>query len=151
MEKIKLKLSEVYGLNVELKGFTDPQTGELLQKGILDENLPIRTKYSLSKVSTQLTKEIESVEKLREELIKKHSDEDKDGNYFIPQRINEVIDEETKEVISFDINPKFIEFQKEFNSLLQEEVSIEYTPIALDQIDIKSQINPIILFKLISE
>lgn len=151
MEKIKLKLSEVYGLNVELKGFTDPQTGELLQKGILDENLPIRTKYSLSKVSTQLTKEIESVEKLREELIKKYGDEDKDGNYFIPQRINEMIDEETKQVVSFDINPKFIEFQKEFNSLLQEEVSIEYTPIALDQIDIKSQINPTILFKLISE
>ena len=71
MEKIKLKLSEVYGLNVELKGFTNPQTGELIQKGILDENLPIRTKYSLSKVSAQLVKEIESVEKLREEMIKK--------------------------------------------------------------------------------
>jgi hypothetical protein len=151
MEKIKLKLSEVYGLNVELKGFTNPQTGELIQKGILDENLPIRTKYSLSKVSAQLVKEIESVEKLREEMIKKYGDEDKEGNYFIPQRINEVIDEETKNVISFDVNPKFIQFQTEFDSLLQEEIDIEYTPITLDQIDIKSEINPTILFKLITE
>jgi hypothetical protein len=151
MEKIKLKLSEVYGLNVELKGFTNPQTGELIVKGILDENLPIRTKYSLSKVSTQLTKEIESVEKLREEMIKKYGDEDKESNYFIPQRINEVVNEETKEVISFDVNPKFIQFQTEFDLLLQEEVDIEYTPLTLDQIDIKSEINPIILFKLISE
>ena len=112
MEKIKLKLSEVYGLNAELKGLSNQQTGEIIQKGILDENLSIKTKYSLSKVSTQLVKEIESVEKLREEIIKKYGDVDKDNNYFIPQRINEVIDEETKQVVSFDINPKFIQFQK---------------------------------------
>ena len=151
MEKIKLKLSEVYGLNAELKGLSNQQTGEIIQKGILDENLSIKTKYSLSKVSTQLVKEIESVEKLREEIIKKYGDVDKDGNYFIPQRINEVIDEETKQVVSFDINPKFIQFQTEFESLLQEEVEIDYTPILLDQIDIKSEINPSILFKLITE
>jgi hypothetical protein len=151
MEKIKLKLSEVYGLSAELKGLSNQQTGEIIQKGILDENLSIKTKYSLSKVSTQLVKEIESVEKLREEMIKKYGDDDKDGNYFIPQRINEVIDEETKQVVSFDINPKFIQFQTEFESLLQEEVEIDYTPITLDQIDIKSEINPSILFKLVSE
>lgn len=151
MEKIKLKLSEVYGLNVELKGLSNQQTGEIIQKGILDENLSIKTKYSLSKVSTQLVKEIESIEKLREEMIKKYGDVDKDSNYFIPQRINEVIDEETKQVVSFDINPKFIQFQTEFESLLQEEVEIDYTPILLDQIDIKSVINPLILFKLITE
>lgn len=151
MEKIKLKLSEVYGLNAELKGLSNQQTGEIIQKGILDENLSIKTKYSLSKVSTQLVKEIESVEKLREEIIKKYGDVDKDNNYFIPQRINEVIDEETKQVVSFDINPKFIQFQTEFESLLQEEVEIDYTPILLDQIDIKSEINPSILFKLITE
>ena len=151
MEKIKLKLSEVYGLNAELKGIINQQTGEIIQKGILDENLSIKTKYSLSKVSTQLVKEIESVEKLREEIIKKYGDVDKDNNYFIPQRINEVIDEETKQVVSFDINPKFIQFQTEFESLLQEEVEIDYTPILLDQIDIKSEINPSILFKLITE
>jgi hypothetical protein len=151
MEKIKLKLSEVYGLNAELKGLSNQQTGEIIQKGILDENLSIKTKYSLSKVSTQLVKEIESVEKLREEMIKKYGDGDKDGNYFIPQRINEVIDEETKQVVSFDINPKFIQFQTEFESLLQEEIEIDYTPISLDQIDIKSEINPLILFKLITE
>ncbi len=151
MEKIKLKLSEVYGLNAELKGLSNQQTGEIIQKGILDENLSIKTKYSLSKVSTQLVKEIESVEKLREEMIKKYGDDDKDGNYFIPQRINEVIDEETKQVVSFDINPKFIQFQTEFESLLQEEVEIDYAPITLDQIDIKSEIYPSILFKLVSE
>jgi len=151
MEKIKLKLSEVYGLNAELKGIINQQTGEIIQKGILDENLSIKTKYSLSKVSTQLVKEIESVEKLREEIIKKYGDVDKDNKYFIPQRINEVIDEETKQVVSFDINPKFIQFQTEFESLLQEEVEIDYTPILLDQIDIKSEINPSILFKLITE
>jgi len=59
MEKIKLKLSEVYGLNAELKGIINQQTGEIIQKGILDENLSIKTKYSLSKVSTQLVKEVE--------------------------------------------------------------------------------------------
>jgi len=150
MEKIKLKLSEVYGLNVELKGLSNQKTGEVLQKGILDESLPIKIKYSLSKVSAQLIKEIESVEKLREEMIKKYGEVDKEGNYSIPMRENEVLNEEGK-LVSYDIHPKFTEFQTEFELLLQEEVEIDYAPIALDQLDIKSEINPSVFFKLVSE
>jgi len=149
MEKIKLKISEIYKLNSELKGIQNTQTGEFLQKGILDENISIKTKYNLSKVSNQLIKEIEPVEKLREEIIKKLGEVDESGNYNIPMGITKGNDDQGKPI--YDVNPKYIEYQTEFEKLLQEEVEIEYAPLTLEQIDTKSELHPEILFKLITE
>jgi hypothetical protein len=147
MEKTKLKLHEVYELNLELKGITNQQTGEVIRKGLLDEKLSISTKYWLDKLSEKLIKEIEPIEKLKEETIKKLGQEDENGGYFIPMRVNEKFDKDDK-LVSYDINPSFTEYQEEVAKLMNQEVEIEHNTINLEDINTQSEVYPRILFKL---
>ena len=147
MEKITLKLHEVYELNLELKGSINQQTGEVIRKGILDEKLSISVKYWLDKLSSKLKKEIDAIEKLKEESIKKLGVADEEGNYSIPLRINEKFNDKD-ELLSYDVNPTFLEYQAEFEQLINQEVEIEYNAINLEDINIQSEVYPRILFKL---
>ena len=147
MEKTTLKLHEVYELNLELKGATNQQTGEVLKKGLLNEKLSIATKYWLDKLSEKLLKEIEPIEKLKEETIKKLGQEDENGGYFIPMRVNEKFDKDNK-LVSYDINPTFTEYQEEVAKLMNQEVEIEHNTINLEDINTQSEVYPKILFKL---
>jgi hypothetical protein len=147
MEKITLKLHEVYELNLELKGSINQQTGEVIRKGILDEKLSISVKYWLDKLSEKLKTEIDFIEKLKEESIRKLGVVDEQGNYSIPLRINEKFNDKD-ELLSYDVNPTFLEYQSEFEKLINQEVEIEYNAINLEDINIQSEVYPRILFKL---
>ena len=136
MEKITLKLSEFYQLEAELNGLTNQQTGEVLAKGLLGEKIKLTTKYWLHDLNKRVATEKESVEKFKEELIKKYGKEDKEnGSISIPVFVNEVIDDETKEVVSREVNPDFVKFQNEFNALLSEERELEYRAFSLEEFD----------------
>jgi hypothetical protein len=134
MEKVTLKLQEYYQLNSELNGFVNQQTGETVSPGLLTERVKLTTKYWLADLAKKIAAEKESIDKLREELIKKYGVEE-NGGVSIPIYINEVIDDETKEVISRDVNPNFISFQNDFNLLLQEERELEYHPFKLEEFE----------------
>ena len=134
MEKVTLKLQEFYSLESELNGLINNQTGETVAKGLLGEKIRLTTKYWLHDLLKKVSTEKESVEKLREELIKKYGVK-KDGAVSIPVYINEVIDDDTKEIISREINPSFVLFQNDFNSLLQEERELEYHPFKLAEFE----------------
>ena len=150
MEKVTLKLHEFYALEAELNGVTNRQTGEILAKGLLNEKIKLTTKYWLHDLSKKVSAEKESVEKLKEELIKKYGTTDTDGNVSIPMYINEVIDEETKEIVSRDVNPDFVKFQKDFNGLLEEDRELEYKGFKLEEFDsVETDGNYNIFFKLI--
>lgn len=134
MEKVTLKLQEFYTLDSELNGFTNQQTGETISKGLLAERVKLTTKYWLVDLAKKAATEKESIDKLREELVKKYGVEE-NGNVSIPVYINEVIDDETKEVVSREVNPDFIAFQNDFNQLLQEERELEYHPFKLEEFE----------------
>ena len=134
MEKITLKLSEFYQLEAELNGVTNQQTGEVLSKGLLSEKIKLTTKYWLHDLNKKVATEKESVEKLKEELIKKYGKEE-NGAISIPLYINEVIDEETKEIKSREVNPDLVKFQNDFNALLNEERDLEYRSFSLEEFD----------------
>jgi len=134
MEKVTLKLAEFYQLESELNGIINQQTGEALSKGLLSEKIKLTTKYWLHDLSKKVAAEKEACEKLKEELIKKYGKEE-DGAISIPLYINEVIDDETKEIVSREINPDFIKFQNDFNALLQEERELEYKGFKLEEFD----------------
>jgi len=134
MEKITLKLSEFYQLEAELNGLTNQQTGAVISKGLLSEKIKLTTKYWLHDLSKKVATEKESVEKLKEELIKKYGREE-NGAISIPLYINEVIDEDTKEVTSRELNPDFVKFQNDFNALLQEERELEYRVFKLEEFE----------------
>lgn len=149
MEKVTLKLQEFYSLDTELNGLVNNQTGEVVAKGLLSEKIKLTTKYWLHDLSKKVSTEKESVEKLKEELIKKYGEE-KDGAISIPLYINEQVDEETKEIVSREINPDFIKFQEDFNALLQEERELEFKEFKLEEFEsVETEGNYNTFFKLI--
>jgi hypothetical protein len=150
MEKVTLKLHEFYALEAELNGVSNRQTGEVLAKGLLNEKIKLTTKYWLHDLTKKVAAEKESVEKLKEELIKKYGTTDEDGNVSIPMYINEMIDEETKEIVSRDINPDFVKFQNDFNLLLEESRELEYKGFKLEEFDnVETDGNYSTFFKLV--
>jgi len=151
MEKISLKLFEFYNLESELNGVTNQQTGEKISAGLLAEKLKLTTKYWLTELAKKVAAEKTTVETLKEELIKKYGTADEDGNISIPMYINEVVDEDTKEVVSRDVNPDFVKFQNDFNSLLSEDRDLEYKVFKLEEFDnVETDGNYSAFFKLIT-
>ena len=149
MEKISLKLYEFYNLESELNGVVNQHTGEKASAGLLAEKLKLTTKYWLTELSKKVIAEKATVESLKEELIKKHGETDEKGNVGISMYIDIVKDEEGN-IIEGKNNPKFIEFQNEFNMLLQEEKELEYKPVQLSELEnIESDGNYPTFFKLV--
>lgn len=149
MEKVTLKLFDFYNLEIELAGATNQQTQEVISKGVLNEKIKLTTKYWLNDMLKKVSEEKQSVEKLKEEMVKKHGSVDENGQVFIPMYVDVVKDENGK-VVSGTPNPKFTEFQEEFNRLLQEERDLEYKALSLEDFEsVESEGNYPTLFKLI--
>lgn len=152
MNKVTLKIGEILELEAELSGVVDQQSGKVVSEGILSKELNLVTKYWLGELAKSLSGERESLNKLREDLIKKYGKEDKEtGEISIPIYINPVKNEEGN-VISADFNPDYLTFQQEYEKLLLEEKEIEYKPLKLENFEgIKTATFPKILFRLIEK
>jgi hypothetical protein len=149
MEKITLKLYEFYNLEAELNGVTNQQNGEVTSKGLLAEKIKMTTKYWLNDLVKKVVTEKEACEALKQELIKKHGEADDQGNVSIPMYINEVKNEEGQ-TVSREINPKFVEFQNEFNAVLNEDKDLEYKGFTLEEFEnVESEGKYDTFFKLI--
>ena len=107
MEKISLKLHEILTLEGELYGLKNQQTGEVTSKGLLNEKLSLVAKFWLNELGKKVASEKESVEKLREELIKKLGTEE-DGQIFI-KMYDEVKDEEGN-IVSRSLTQNFMKY-----------------------------------------
>ena len=134
MNKVTLKLYEFYNLDAELNGVVNQQNGEVISKGLLAEKIKLTTKYWLNDLAKKVADEKKAVEALKEELIKKHGEADENGSVSIPMYINIVTNEEG-EIVSREINPKYVDFQNDFNALLQEEREVEHKPFKLEEFD----------------
>ena len=149
MEKVSLKLYEFYNLEAELNGVTNQQTGEVTSKGLLAEKIKMTTKYWLNDLVKKVVTEKEACETLKQELIKKHGEADEQGNVSIPMYINIVTDEDGQ-TVSREINPKFVEFQSEFNAVLNEDKELEYKGFTLEEFEnVESEGKYDTFFKLI--
>ncbi len=134
MNKIKLKLHEYYALEAELNGVINQRTGEVVLRGLLSEKIKLATKYWVNDLAKKVLAEKVEIEKLKEDLIKKHGEQDESGGVSIPVYIN-IVKNEEGEITSKEINPKYVEFESDFNALLQEEKEIEYKPFKLEEFD----------------
>jgi hypothetical protein len=136
MKKIKLRLFEYYSLNLELNG-----TEQV--KGLLQETLPLVLKYHLTTLAKKVQEEMEVVEKIKLELAQKYGKSNDDGSWMFEM----YVDAEQKEV-----SQNYISFHNEFNTLLNEEKEMEYSPIKLSYLeDIKSDSNFPTIFKMVVE
>jgi len=141
MAHIQLSLQEIYKLDSELNGFVNQETGEILSLGLLSENLSLPTKYWLTNLAKRTSSEKSIINQLKEDLIVKYGTKDKNDNFEIS-----VWTDETKT----NFNPLYVQFQEEFNGLLQEVKEIEYHEFKLEEFnDVKTSDNYIIFYKLI--
>jgi hypothetical protein len=141
MAHIQLSLQEIYKLDSELNGFVNQETGEILSLGLLSENLSLPTKYWLTNLAKKTSSEKLVINQLKEDLIVKYGTKDKNDNFEIA-----VWTDETKT----NFNPLYVQFQEEFNGLLQEVKEIEYHEFKLEEFnDVKTSDNYIIFYKLI--
>jgi hypothetical protein len=151
MEKITLKLGDVLQLESEINGYINPQDGTEVYKGFTKQNLSIILKYELKELGEVLKSERTKVESLRDELILKYGEQDENGGTLV-KMYNETKDDEGN-VVSRMVNPSYIEFDKEYGTLLDQEKEIEYPEITKDDLKEagKSSDNYIVLFKLIKK
>jgi hypothetical protein len=151
MEKITLRLGDILQLESEINGYTEPQTGEQVYEGFAKQNLSIILKYELSDFSTTLKGERSKVEALRDDLIKKYGEDDGKGGVLV-KMYNEVKDEEGN-VTGSVVNPQYIEFDKEYGTLLSREIEIEYPEITKEDLKEagKTKDKYQVLFKLIKK
>ena len=131
MNKKKLKLGEIIALEAEINGVVNQQTGEVVLKGLLSENISLIIKYRLSKLAETLLADKKTLDGLREGLIKKYGEEDGKGGIQVLPFLDEA------KTIQ---NPKFISFANEYNTLLAEEKEIEFPSVTLDDLkDVKGE------------
>lgn len=151
MEKIKIKLGEALQLENEINGFVMPETNNVIFTGFINQNLPIILKYELKELSEFLKKERKKVESLRDELIKKYGDDDGNGGYLV-KMFDETKDEEGN-VIAKMINEKYLKFDEEYSTLLNQEIEVNYPEIGKEDLKEagKTKDNYTILFKLIKK
>ena len=142
MKKITLKLFEIYSLSAEINGVSNQQTQEVVLTGLLKEKLSLKTKFWLTDLSKKVQEVVDTANKLKEDMIKKHGTADKDGNVMIQM----FLDEENTQV-----NPQYQAFVNDFNELLQEDKEIEYKGFVIDEFEnIETSENYAIFYKFIT-
>lgn len=132
MNKGKLTLLEIYQLDSELSGQVNRQNGERVTQGLLGQSLNLKLKFWLNKLKTISAETVESVDKLRNEYITKYGEKDEKGNTSLPLYVvekNEAGEDVQKS------NPKFEEFNVEFDKLLKEEKDVELYAFDIDQFE----------------
>jgi hypothetical protein len=150
MEKTKLKLFEFVSLQNELIGAKNPSTGETLTEGLLKQKLSITTKYWLGRLGDKVAKEAEAINKLRDELVMKYGEADENGNVEVKIALQDelTVDEQGNKV--FKVNPKFLDFQNEYNTLLEEEKEIEHKIFDLNELsEVKTEEHYPVFLKLV--
>ena len=140
MEKIKLTLGQVLELDAELNGYINPQTEEKVLDGFLKQNISMLVRYRMSTLVNNVAEEKATIDKMRDELVTKHGEQTEAG-YNVVLRLE-----------SGEINPKFLDFQREYSEVLTETTEIEYKPLAPKDIEeVITTENYNILLKLIQE
>lgn len=114
MEKLTLKMYEVKPFEFELNGFVNQETGEVLKKGFLQEDLSMGTKLPLERFAVIIGDEASFIEKKRIDLVKKYGVADEQGNLQVPDGHQD--------------------FAKEFNELMISEKEVEFAPISAKDI-----------------
>lgn len=153
MPQITLSLGDIYALEVEIAGAKNPQTGEVQFKGLLNQELSLVTKFKLSEIKDRVSTHKKNVDTLREELIKKLGEEDKkSGGITLPTFIDK-LDKKGKPVknkedqTEKEVNPNFIEFNKEMEKLLAETKEIKLPLLKIEDFDIKTDETYEVFFK----
>ena len=134
MKTQSFKLFELLQLEAELSGVLNQKTGERVLEGLLSQKLSLTTKYWLNGLVSTLLDEKKQIETLRDELIKKHGTADADGNIGISMYV-ETGKKDAEGNALQSVNPKYLEFNAEYNALLNESKDIKVPSIKFAELE----------------
>jgi len=137
MVKTKLKLFEIAALSEEIHGLQDRNTGNKIQKGLLDEELTLVQKYWLTDFGKKAKEITDEVEPLRNEIITKYGEDSGDGQIGISATTK--LKNEAGEVIGEVPNPKWNEFNTQYGELMDQEKEVEHQEFQLNDFGFKSE------------
>jgi hypothetical protein len=137
MHVIQLTLGEILLLKNEIYGSFHPVSGEVMQKGLVNQNISIKLKYWLNVLGETVNREDKIVKELYNDLGFKYGQQDENGNMVIQpyMKIEDGVDEENNLKYTYLPNSGFLEFQKEYSNLLETSKEIQYTPFKLSEIE----------------
>jgi hypothetical protein len=115
MENYTLTLGEILDLEIEINGLINNETGEVIYEGFRKQNLNILLKYDINEFGDKLKNEVKLINEIRDELVRKHG-KDVDGKIFV--QMYDVEKDDKGNIISQKFTQSFIDFQTEFNKLL---------------------------------
>jgi hypothetical protein len=115
MENYTLTLGEILDLEIEINGLINNETGEVVFEGFRKQNLNILLKYDISEFGDKLKNEVKLINEIRDELVRKHG-KDVDGKIFV--QMYDVEKDDKGNIISQKFTQSFIDFQTEYNTLL---------------------------------
>ena len=118
---MKIKLKDVVRLHEELNGVAHPQTGQVLLKGLLNQELHFKLKYHLTRLSKEVEVEFEQLVNSEKELFKKHFGE------------GEVVNSP-----EFRQSEEFLHYSNERFELFQEEIDFKDFEFSIDEFDFKT-------------
>jgi len=134
MATVTLKLLDLYSLQTEINGAFNQQANQLIIRGLINETIKLTTKMKVADLLTKVNVEVEAINSRRSELVDKHGDKQEDGTTLLTPFINVQTNEEG-EIVSREDNPKFLEFQQEFQQVLQEEKEFDFEPFTKEDLE----------------
>ena len=131
MNKIKFTIQELLQLEFELNGGVNGN-GNITYEGFLKQNLPAVLKYELKGLSKYLIDKVNMVKDVRENLILTYGKSDNYGNIVVNKYID--VFNEYGNKISSKYDENYINYEKEYNQLLETIEEIEYPDITMDDL-----------------
>jgi len=154
MTKHTLTLGEIYVLDSELNGQKNPQSGEVLTKGLISHPISLLQKYWLHDLSDSIQQYKKNVDTLRNELINKYGEKGDNDSITIPMSVDKVDEngnlvKDAEDNVIKVINPKFLEFNAEMETLLAETRDIEHYPFRIENFDFKTDEDYKVFYKIL--
>ena len=137
MQTIQLTLGEILLLKEELFGTNHPVSGELIKKGLLNQNIPIKLKYWLNVLGETVNLEDKMIKISYNDLGFKYGQQDEKGNVVIQPytKVEDGVDEKNNPKYIYIPNSGFLDFQEDYSFLLETLKEIQYTPFKLSEIE----------------
>jgi hypothetical protein len=128
MKEVELSLKEIFALHSRING--DESNG-----GLLDSDLSMIERFWLNDLNDQLKRICGGVRNLRDDMIRRRGKPDSEGNVLIKatEEAELLIEGKTRKILTY--TKEFLDFQSEYNQLMEESYKLAFNPAIGNLID----------------
>jgi len=121
MKEVELSLKEIFALHSRING--DESNG-----GLLDSDLSMIERFWLNDLNDQLNRICGGVRNLRDDMIRRRGKPDSEGNVLIKatEEAELLIEGKTRKILTY--TKEFLDFQSEYNQLMEESYKLTFNP-----------------------